>query len=252
MNIVWINSIKLNFRQNWLVYFILGIIGIGGAWLTALIYPGEEGVQGLLVMADTPFGELFFSAIIDNLDTEDGAFFLWFIFLFFISYAANVYPLLGVWLGSAGTPEEALHLGDNRGHAPGEIHGHIIGNYMQLGPESPKVDESHILIRDPEGRYYIHDNLDVDVNDRILDLPIDGRTERIERAPVFWASGVPLMSAQQAKEYVLKNAGMFPEERDATDKYIIDMVRGKRGGLVTSPSLRSMGVPRYYINRYYN
>lgn len=152
----------------------------------------------------------------------------------------------------AGTPEEALHLGDNRGHAPGEIHGHIIGNYMQLGPESPKVDESHILIRDPEGRYYIHDNLDVDAQDRILNLPIDGRTNRIEKAPVFWGSGLPMLSAQQTKDYVLKNAGMFPEDRDETDQWIINLVRSKSGGLVTKPNLKSMGIPKSFINRYYN
>ena len=67
---MWIDSFKMNFRRNWIVYLVLGVIGIGGAWLTTLIYPGEEGIRGLLVMADNPFGELFFSAVIDNLDSE--------------------------------------------------------------------------------------------------------------------------------------------------------------------------------------
>ena len=104
---MWISSFKLILKQNWITYFLLSLVGLGGAWLVFFIYPGEEGVYSLVSLAENAFAELFFGEVIQNLDSPNSAFFLWFIFLFFIAYASNLYPVIGIWLGGSGTSEEA-------------------------------------------------------------------------------------------------------------------------------------------------
>lgn len=102
---MWLHSIKLILRKHWLIYTILFVIGFLGALITYITFPGEEGIQALLGMADTPFGTIW-GEFIRNLDSENSAFFLYFIYLYFIAYMANIYPIIGVWLGGAGTPNE--------------------------------------------------------------------------------------------------------------------------------------------------
>ncbi len=103
---MWARSFRLILRQQWLTYTLLFVIGFIGALVTYWTFPGEKGVQALIGLADTPFVKSIWGELIANLDSENSDFFLYFIFLYFIAYMANVYPVAGIWLGGAGTPEE--------------------------------------------------------------------------------------------------------------------------------------------------
>ncbi|MFX1283807.1 MAG: hypothetical protein ACFFB5_09130 [Promethearchaeota archaeon] len=103
---MWGRSFKLILRQQWLTYTLLFVIGFVGALIAYWTFPGEEGIQALLGLAETPFAKSIWGELIANLDSENSDFFLYFIFLYFIAYMANVYPVAGIWLGGAGTPEE--------------------------------------------------------------------------------------------------------------------------------------------------
>lgn len=103
---MWTHSFKLILKQQWLTYVLIFVIGFVGALLVFWTSPGEEGIQAILGIADTPFVKSIWGELIANLDSENSDFFLYFIFLYFITYMANVYPIAGIWLGGAGTPDE--------------------------------------------------------------------------------------------------------------------------------------------------
>ncbi|MFX1505340.1 MAG: hypothetical protein ACFFDC_04405 [Promethearchaeota archaeon] len=103
---MWTSSFRLILRQQWLTYTLIFIIGFIGALITFWTFPGEEGVQAMLGLADTAFVKSIWGELITNLDSENSDFFLYFIFLYFIAYMANVYPIAGIWLGGAGTADE--------------------------------------------------------------------------------------------------------------------------------------------------
>ncbi|MFX0125867.1 MAG: hypothetical protein ACFFAE_19760 [Candidatus Hodarchaeota archaeon] len=104
---MWAHSFRLILKQQWLTYTLLFVIGFIGALITYWTFPGEEGIQALLgTSADTPFAKSIWGELIANLDSENSDFFLYFIFLYFIAYMANVYPVAGIWLGGAGAPDE--------------------------------------------------------------------------------------------------------------------------------------------------
>ncbi|MFX0211536.1 MAG: hypothetical protein ACFFDT_36500 [Candidatus Hodarchaeota archaeon] len=103
---MWTRSFRLILRQQWLTYTLIFIIGFIGALITYWTFPGEEGIQALVGIADTPFAKSIWGELIGGLDSDNSDFFLYFIFLYFIAYMANVYPIAGIWLGGAGTSDE--------------------------------------------------------------------------------------------------------------------------------------------------
>lgn len=103
---MWTHSFRLIIRQQWLTYILLFGIGFIGALLTYWTYPGEAGIQAILGIADTPFVKSIWGELIGHLDSENSGFFLYFILLYFVAYMANVYPIVGIWLGGAGAPDE--------------------------------------------------------------------------------------------------------------------------------------------------
>ncbi len=103
---MWLNSFKLIFRQTKYVYLLLLSIGIAGSWLCFFTYPGEEGLRGFLGMEDTPFMDIFFKGILDSLNSGDSGLYLYFVLLYFMAYAALLFPFVGLWLGGAGVSEE--------------------------------------------------------------------------------------------------------------------------------------------------
>ena len=103
---MWIHSFKLILRQQWLTYVLIFVIGFLGALVVFWTSPGEEGIQAILGIADTPFVKSIWGELIANLNSENSDFFLYFIFLYFITYMVNVYPIAGIWLGGAGASDE--------------------------------------------------------------------------------------------------------------------------------------------------
>lgn len=109
---MWIRSFKMILRQQWLTYTLLFGIGFIGALVAYITSPGEEGIQALLEMADNLFIQTIFGDIStwdihkSNIGSENPDFYLYFVFLYFITYMVNVYPVAGIWLGGAGITEE--------------------------------------------------------------------------------------------------------------------------------------------------
>ncbi|MHA2155051.1 MAG: hypothetical protein ACXABU_06915 [Candidatus Hodarchaeales archaeon] len=100
------SSFKLIWRQTKYTYLLLLFVGVAGSWLCYFTYPGEEGVRGFLGMEDTPFMEIFFGDILDSLNSGDPGLYLYFVLLYFMAYAAILFPFIGLWLGGAGISEE--------------------------------------------------------------------------------------------------------------------------------------------------
>jgi hypothetical protein len=62
---------------------------------------------------------------------------------------------------------------------------------------------------------------------------LSGSHTIVAKRPV-WPDGLIPMQASAVKEYVLKNAGAFPWERDEVDKQIIDGARSGKGRIINS------------------
>jgi hypothetical protein len=82
------------------------IIGVFGVFAVYLTDPGEEGLQEYLEVEDSLFGQIFFGAILDATGSENSSFYLYFVFLYFMAYLVNTFPIIGLWLGGSGIPEE--------------------------------------------------------------------------------------------------------------------------------------------------
>ncbi|MHA2137937.1 MAG: hypothetical protein ACW98G_08680 [Candidatus Hodarchaeales archaeon] len=100
------SSFKLIWLQTKYTYLLILFVGVAGSWLCYFTYPGEEGVRGFLGMEDTPFMEIFFGGILDSLNSGDPGLYLYFVLLYFMAYAAILFPFIGLWLGGAGISEE--------------------------------------------------------------------------------------------------------------------------------------------------
>jgi hypothetical protein len=62
---------------------------------------------------------------------------------------------------------------------------------------------------------------------------LSGSYTLVAKRPV-WPDGLIPMQASAVKEYVLKNAGAFPWDRDEVDKQIIDGARSGKGRIINS------------------
>lgn len=106
MRSLWLNSFTLIYRQNRFTYFILLIIGIFGVFAVVLTNPGEAGLQAYLGIEESVYGKIFLGDLLEGLGSENSAFYLYFVLLYFILYLGNAFPIVGLWLGGTGIPEE--------------------------------------------------------------------------------------------------------------------------------------------------
>ena len=107
-----------------------------------------------------------------------------------------------------------------------------VGNYAQPGPattQKPPLFISGTSMQWP-GTLFVKDNVmaGAEANDWAgFDFP-----ENVRAQLAFAAPQVTTCSAVEARELVLAGVGAWPDQRDATDKRIIENVRQNRGKLV--------------------
>ncbi|MFW9780509.1 MAG: hypothetical protein ACFFE8_16835 [Candidatus Heimdallarchaeota archaeon] len=103
---MWIESFRIIWRQNRFLYLFLFFIGLFGVILSVTAYPGEEGVLAFYGLTDSPFGEAIIGEFLVEVGGENPEVYLFFILVYFLLYATNLFPIVGIWLGGAGLPDE--------------------------------------------------------------------------------------------------------------------------------------------------
>jgi len=104
----------------------------------------------------------------------------------------------------------------------------IVGNVLQYGPDTP----FYLTLVSGRGQVYLEDNLAFKRNGRPAIIARRG-LEISEDKPV-WVEGVDVLPAEEVFEYVLRNAGARPWDRDAIDERIVESVREGTGGIINS------------------
>ncbi len=103
---MWTSSFRLLVKQNRTTYGILILIGIGGPILCIATYPGEQAMIAFFGMEESQFIDLFFGDLWTDASASNTGLFLYFVMLYFIAYMAITFPVVGLWLWSAGVTEE--------------------------------------------------------------------------------------------------------------------------------------------------
>ena len=127
----------------------------------------------------------------------------------------------------------------SNGYIMGDTEGHsecnLIGNYFIYGPSSSS--NSHITNTTAAFQVYGADNWIDDNKNGTLDgrLMTDYKTATVMRSPFNHPGVINLMSAQDALEYVIENAGAS-KTRDAVDNFLIDelLSYGIKGRIITT------------------
>lgn len=107
----------------------------------------------------------------------------------------------------------------------------VVGNYIQYGPDSP---ESIVTMKFQGGPLDIYwkDNEVVSATPPNL---FTGSGNFVSTPPV-WPEGLKALPAKEARDYILKNAGAFPWDRDEIDRQVIADIRENRGRIIDSQS----------------
>lgn len=117
------------------------------------------------------------------------------------------------------TPHE--YAGQPEGPKPCELV--AVGNVLWPGPDTlPQLPL--IFIAQGKGRVFARDN---------QPNTIDGNPTLLEQPP-FWPAGLKARPATEVAEWVLRNAGAFPGQRDAIDRRLIEQVRARTARIIDS------------------
>jgi len=135
----------------------------------------------------------------------------------------------------------------------------IIGNCMKHGNDTPK--SLSMIGTNSEGEAYIEDNITYKKTREIATL-ITGNIKILKKKPL-WHKGLTALPSIEAVDYVLKNAGARPKDRDMVDKRIINDFIENKGKLINSqeevggypkdkPVKRTLTVPDKNIDEWLN
>jgi len=142
-------------------------------------------------------------------------------------------------------PNGAFMVDDHAGIRKGPVQASFVGNVIKQGGLA-------IALRsgvNPESRFYLSsDNI---FNDKVIANPWKSRYVRTSypwpkaaalpahkiaatREDAIWIAGYEPMPANQVKDYVLKNVGARPADRDPVDKRIISKVKRGKGKIIVT------------------
>ncbi|CAG4999456.1 hypothetical protein DYBT9275_02232 [Dyadobacter sp. CECT 9275] len=124
-------------------------------------------------------------------------------------------------------------------HETGKIS--IVGNMMQHGPSSS--DMPLLYMGNGPCEAYMEDNIakKLDGTDARM---FTGDSAKLVKTKPIWFNGLKLMKAGQLKEYVEKNAGARPWDRDLHDKRIVKEMLTLKGRIIDSEQ-EVGGYPEY-------
>jgi pectate lyase len=112
----------------------------------------------------------------------------------------------------------------------------VVGNVMEYGPSTSKTPPLFRFGYTGPVEVYLEDNIAKDKSNR--DVPMLGGDnlnlcKQVDQKPV-WPEGLRPLPASQVKEYVAKNAGARPWNRDAIDERIVREALGRTGKIIDS------------------
>jgi hypothetical protein len=115
----------------------------------------------------------------------------------------------------------------------------VVGNVMQSGIDT--MDGLPLVKYDGEGEFgvFLKDNVAIDRNGKKLEhfaaaSPRPGRECRILSDLPFWPAGLETMPANEVKEYVARNVGARPWDRDEIDTRIVREALDGTGRIIDS------------------
>jgi pectate lyase len=108
----------------------------------------------------------------------------------------------------------------------------VVGNVMEAGPDSSPTLALFTNSRHSPLELFMADNLALKSDGRESPLT-GGEFTKLEARP-FWPAGLIALPAAQVKEYVLKNAGSRPWDRDDVDKRIVQAAVERKGKIIDS------------------
>lgn len=104
----------------------------------------------------------------------------------------------------------------------------VVGNWTQHGINSRK----ELAILGPLGDAYMEDNVGWDVSGNILPQTY-GEVKILNEKP-SWPDKIKVLPSDKIVDYVLKNAGARPKDRDEVDNRIIDDFRNRKSRFIDS------------------
>lgn len=104
----------------------------------------------------------------------------------------------------------------------------VVGNVLYYGVNT----RENLALVGRKGDAFMHDNLSYKMNGSPAPL-VSGKINILPEKP-FWPNNIKALPASQVVDYVTKNAGARPKDRDETDKRIIHDFLNKEGKIIDS------------------
>jgi hypothetical protein len=104
----------------------------------------------------------------------------------------------------------------------------IVGNVMYAGPNTV----AGLALVAPKGDAYLEDNLAFDRDGK--PVPLTGGEINILKNKPSWPTGLKVLPASEAAEWVVRHAGARPKNRDAVDLRIVRDFQQKGGHFIDS------------------
>lgn len=106
----------------------------------------------------------------------------------------------------------------------------VVGNVVECGPNSSPKMAFFFCGKPTPPELFLEDNIALNLERKPLP-EVTGTHTRLKQRP-FWPEGFQVMPAAKVKDYVAKNAGVFP--RDAIDTRIVQSALEGKGRIIDS------------------
>ena len=139
--------------------------------------------------------------------------------------------ILNNYIYNPGTAAIHYHLVSDEWKGMEQVTGQIVsvGNSIEFGTHTKKFVAGGKFHNGPVELFW-KDNM---ITAKAKVKQLSGKYTLVESAP-FWPGGFEAKPAKDVKEFVLKNAGAFPWQRDEIDKRIIAEILSGKGNIVNS------------------
>ena len=108
----------------------------------------------------------------------------------------------------------------------------IVGNLMEYGPDSRPKLPLFLNHRNSPLELFMADNLAFDREHNLVSLT-GGSFSKLD-APLLWPAGLTPLPASKVKEFVARNAGARPWDRDPIDQRIVQAALEGKGKIIDS------------------
>ncbi len=111
----------------------------------------------------------------------------------------------------------------------------VVGNILQLGPDSKKDVHLFFASNGPL-KLFMEDNQIYGNNGVLLKRLFKGDSRKIVNSKPIWHAGLKILNSDDVESYILQNVGARPWDRDDQDRRILEDVFSKKGKIIDSES----------------